>query len=187
MCKTYDDDKIFLMRVIFTLILLLSVLNLQNVFAENLNTPDNKEVASMIQSQNIAFEDCTKMFAVNKEKLFYLTLGAISANNFSVDEIQTSNGYVIFSAANNKYLAIAEVDTSGTMIQSNIKVVSIEIWEGSASACATKVSKAAVFSFKVAIFIPNGQPTSNIDAIKRYNQLIGVNITQISLKNMFDI
>ena len=106
------------MRVIFTLILLLSVLNLQNVFAENLNTPDNKEVVSMIQSQNIAFEDCTKMFAVNKEKLFYLTLGAISANNFSVDEIQTSNGYVIFSAANNKYLAtIAGIDSANSILK----------------------------------------------------------------------
>ena len=118
MCKTYEDDKIYLMRVIFTLILLLSVLNLQNVFAENLNTPDNKEVVSMIQSQNIAFEDCTKMFAVNKEKLFYLTLGAISANNFSVDEIQTSNGYVIFSAANNKYLAtIAGIDSANSILK----------------------------------------------------------------------
>ena len=63
------------------------------------------------QPQNIAFEDCTKMFAVNKEKLFYLTLGAVTANRFAIEEIQTSNGYIIFTAANNKYLAtIAGID-----------------------------------------------------------------------------
>ena len=106
------------MRVIFTLILLLSVLNLQNVFAENLNTPDNKEVVSMIQSQNIAFEDCTKMFAVNKEKLFYLTLAAVNANRFAIEEIQTSNGYIIFTAANNKYLAtIAGIDANNSILK----------------------------------------------------------------------
>ena len=57
------------------------------------------------QPQNVAFEACTKMFAINKEKLFYLTLGAVNANRFNIEEIQTQNGYIIFSAANNKYLA----------------------------------------------------------------------------------
>ena len=106
------------MRVIFALILVLFALNLQNVFAEKANMSDNKEISSIIQPQNIAFEDCTKMFSVNKEKLFYLTLGAISANNFLVDEIQTSNGYVIFSAANNKYLAtIAGIDSANSILK----------------------------------------------------------------------
>ena len=70
------------------------------------------------QAQNIAFENCTKMFAVNKEKLFYLTLGAVSANRFSVEEIQTSNGYIIFTAANNKYLAtIAGIDANNSILK----------------------------------------------------------------------
>ena len=47
---------------------------------------------------------------VNKEKLFYLTLGAVTANKFSVDEIQTNNGYIIFTAANNKYLATISIE-----------------------------------------------------------------------------
>ena len=51
------------------------------------------------------------MFAANKDKLFYLTLAAISANNFTVEEIQTTNGYIIFTGAGNKYLAtVAEID-----------------------------------------------------------------------------
>ena len=70
------------------------------------------------QSQNIAFENCTKMFSVNKEKLFYLTLSAVTANKFSIDEIQTQNGYIIFSAANNKYLAtIAGIDADNSILK----------------------------------------------------------------------
>ena len=70
------------------------------------------------QPQNISFEACTKMFAVNKEKLFYLTLGAINANRFSVEEIQTQSGYVIFSVANNKYLAtLAGIDAQNSILK----------------------------------------------------------------------
>lgn len=69
-------------------------------------------------AQNIAFENCTKMFNVNKEKLFYLTLGAITANKFEVDEIQTTNGYIIFTAAKNKYLAtIGGIDSANSILK----------------------------------------------------------------------
>lgn len=70
------------------------------------------------QPQNISFENCTKMFAIDKEKLFYLTLGAVSANKFTVDEIQTENGYIIFSVAKNKYLAtIAGIDAQNSILK----------------------------------------------------------------------
>ena len=50
--------------------------------------------------------------------MFYLTLGAITANKFSIDEIQTYNGYIIFSAANNKYLAtVASIDADNSIIK----------------------------------------------------------------------
>lgn len=70
------------------------------------------------QPQNVAFEACTRMFAINKEKLFYLTLGAVNANRFNIEEIQTQNGYIIFSAANNKYLAtIAGIDAQNSILK----------------------------------------------------------------------
>ncbi len=70
------------------------------------------------QPQNIAFENCTKMFAVNKERLFYLTLSAVTANKFSIDEIQSNNGYIIFSAANNKFLAtVAGIDADNSILK----------------------------------------------------------------------
>lgn len=73
---------------------------------------------SITQPQNIAFENCSKMFAINKEKLFYLTLSAVTANKFSIDELQTNNGYIIFSAANKKYLAtIAGIDADNSILK----------------------------------------------------------------------
>ena len=69
-------------------------------------------------AQNIMFENCTKIFNVNQEKLFYLTLASISANRFNIDEIQSANGYIIFSANRNKYLAsIAKVDKTNAILK----------------------------------------------------------------------
>lgn len=69
-------------------------------------------------SQQIMFENCTKIFGVNQEKLFYLTLASISANRFNIDEIQSANGYIIFSANRNKYLAtISKVDKTNAILK----------------------------------------------------------------------
>jgi len=69
-------------------------------------------------SQNVNFEDCTKIFGINQEKLFYLTLASISANRFNIDEIQTANGYIIFSANRNKYLAtISKIDKTNAILK----------------------------------------------------------------------
>lgn len=68
--------------------------------------------------QNIMFSNCTKIFAVNKEKLFYLTLASLSANRFMIDEVQTANGYVIFTVNRNKYLAtVAGVDNTNSILK----------------------------------------------------------------------
>ena len=75
-------------------------------------------VQTAVVSQNIMFENCSKIFGVNQEKLFYMTLASISANKFSIDEIQTANGYIIFTANRNKYLAtIAKVDNSNSILK----------------------------------------------------------------------
>lgn len=75
-------------------------------------------VQSAAVSQNIMFENCSKIYGINQEKLFYLTLTAISANKFNIDEIQTANGYIIFTANRNKYLAtIAKIDNTNSIIK----------------------------------------------------------------------
>ncbi len=68
--------------------------------------------------QNITYENCTKLYGINQEKLLYLTLASLSANRFNIDEIQTANGYIIFSANRNKYLAtIAKIDDKNSMLK----------------------------------------------------------------------
>ena len=75
-------------------------------------------VTSLTVPQNISFEDCTKIFGVNQEKLFYLTLASISANRFNIDEIQSANGYIIFSANRNKYLAtVSKIDKTNAILK----------------------------------------------------------------------
>jgi hypothetical protein len=69
-------------------------------------------------AQNVTFEHCYKIFATNKTNLFYLTLAGINANKFTVDEIQSENGYIIFTAAHNKYLAtVGSVDSNNAILK----------------------------------------------------------------------
>lgn len=97
-------------------ILLLFILSLSTFVSATeipaVNTPP------VTAPQNIMFTNCTKLFAVNKEKLFYLALASISANRFNIEEIQTANGYIIFSVNKNKYLAtIAGVDSANAILK----------------------------------------------------------------------
>lgn len=106
MLKYLGTGEVFMKK----LIMLFALLMLSPAFAD--------EQLPLTTPQNVSFETCTKMFAINKEKLFYLTLGAVSANKFTVDEIQTANGYVIFTAANNKYLAtVASIDSLNSILK----------------------------------------------------------------------
>ena len=99
--------------------ILTCLLTIGSVFAEPVtSTVAQNPVLPITQPQNISFERCSKMFELKKEKLFYLTLSAITANKFSIDEIQTQNGYIIFSAANNKYLAtVAGIDSDNSILK----------------------------------------------------------------------
>ena len=98
--------------------IIICLLLISNVWAESGDVIQQKSSIPITQPQDIPFENCSKMFPINKEKLFYLTLGAITANKFSIDEIQTYNGYIIFSAANNKYLAtVASIDADNSIIK----------------------------------------------------------------------
>ena len=55
-------------------------------------------LSTLITPQNVAFEDCTRTFNMNSDRLFYLTLAAVNANRFEIKEIQSKTGYVLFSA-----------------------------------------------------------------------------------------
>ena len=99
------------------IIVILSLLFIPHVLAEE-TVVQNTTPNPLTVSQNIMFDNCTKIFGINQEKLFYLTLASISANRFSIEEIQSSHGYIIFSANRNKYLAtISKVDKTNAILK----------------------------------------------------------------------
>jgi hypothetical protein len=101
------------LRIIFILSFILSC---QTVFADVAQSPQAQQSATTYQ--NIDYQDCTKIFNIDKEKLFYLSIGAINANKFKLEEIQTQNGYLIFSTGKNKYLAtVAGIDNGNSILK----------------------------------------------------------------------
>ena len=59
----------------------------------------------IVSVQNVSFEQCTKIFKVDSENLFYLTISAINANRFNITEIQSKTGYILFNAVGKEFLA----------------------------------------------------------------------------------
>lgn len=75
-------------------------------------------VQSLVTPQNVDFEYCNKIFNVNSERLFYLTIASINANKFRIDEIQTKSGYILFTAVNKQFLAnISELDSKRSLLK----------------------------------------------------------------------
>ncbi|MCM1339822.1 MAG: hypothetical protein NC191_09140 [Muribaculaceae bacterium] len=75
-------------------------------------------LSTLITAQNISFENCTKVFNTDNVSLFYLTIAAINANRFTVDEIQSQSGYVLFTAVNKQFIAsISNVNTNQGMLR----------------------------------------------------------------------
>lgn len=99
----------------FLIIVLLNFICLSASTEEALNQSQEQ---SPVIPQNIPFENCTKMFPVNNEQLFYLTLGAVTANRFTIDEVQSANGYIIYTAVKQKYLAtVSAIDKDNSILK----------------------------------------------------------------------
>ena len=98
------------------LILIILALGLP-VAAEEAGTQPTTQVQNT-SAQNITFNNCIKFFEVNTEKLFFLTLSSITSNKYTIDEIQTANGYIIFNANHRKFLAtVAKVDNLNSILK----------------------------------------------------------------------
>lgn len=95
---------------IIFLIVLFSEIPAQAVEQMNLST--------LITAQNMKYENCTKVFNTDNVSLFYLTLAAINANRFTVEEIQSKSGYILFTAVNKRFLAtVTNVNTNQGMLK----------------------------------------------------------------------
>ena len=50
--------------------------------------------------------------------LFHLAIAAINANRFTIDEIQSKSGYILFTAVNKQFLAtVVNVNTNQGMLK----------------------------------------------------------------------
>ena len=97
-----------------TIKILLSLFVIFN-FALPLNAEDN---VSLVTPQNVEFKLCTRTYIITPEKLFYMAIAAVKENRFTVDEIQSKMGYILFTAVGKQYLAsVVKVDDTHSMIK----------------------------------------------------------------------
>lgn len=75
-------------------------------------------LSTLVTPQNVSFEDCTRTFNMNSERLFYLTLAAVNANRFEIKEVQAKTGYVLFTAVGKDFLAsVISIDKYRSMLK----------------------------------------------------------------------
>lgn len=79
---------------------------------------DTLDLASLITVQDVKSQDCIKIFNTDNVHLFYLTISAVNANRFKIDEIQSKSGYVLFTAVGKQFLAtVSNVNTNQGMLK----------------------------------------------------------------------
>ena len=66
---------------------------------------EQMSLSTLITSQNVPYDNCYKIYNTDNVSLFFLTLSAINANRFQVNEIRSKAGYILFTAVNKQFLA----------------------------------------------------------------------------------
>jgi len=81
----------------------------------NMSTPS---LSTLVTPQNVPFEECTRVFNVDSDNLFFLTVAAINANRFEIREFQAKTGYVLFAAVGKEFLAsVIIIDKNRSMLK----------------------------------------------------------------------
>lgn len=98
-------------RIIIILLLFLGLgINCVNAMEMDLST--------LVTSQSIKYTDCNKIFNIDNVTLFHLTISAINSNRFTINEIQSKSGYILFTAVNKQFLAtISNVNSNQGMLK----------------------------------------------------------------------
>lgn len=79
---------------------------------------DQMSLSTLITAQNVNYENCFRVFNTDHVTLLYLTIAAINANRFTVDEIQSKSGFVLFTAVNKQFLAmVSNVNTNQAILR----------------------------------------------------------------------
>ncbi len=75
-------------------------------------------LSTLVTVQNVPFEECTHVFNIDAQSLFYLTIASINANRFTIDEIQSKTGYILFNAVNKEFLAsVVKFDNKTSLLR----------------------------------------------------------------------
>lgn len=103
-------------KLIVFFMILVSFLVVTPAFAEGADEQIN--VTSLVTPQNVDFKICTRTYIMPAEKLFYMAIASAKENRFTVDEIQSKTGYILFTAAGKQYLAsVLKVDSTHTILK----------------------------------------------------------------------
>ncbi len=90
------------------------ILSVCSVNAQNLEI----DLSTLVTAQNVKYQDCNKIFNIDNVTLFHLTIAAINANRFTIDEIQSKSGYILFTAVNKQFLAtVLNVNTKQGLLR----------------------------------------------------------------------
>lgn len=82
------------------------------VFGEEVNP------ATLVTPQNVDYKICTRTYIMKPEKLFYMAIAAAKANKFTINEIQSKTGYILFTAAGKEYLAsVMRIDSNNSQLK----------------------------------------------------------------------
>jgi hypothetical protein len=81
-------------------------------------TSTQPSMTALITPQNVDFKNCTRTYIMPAEKLFYMAIASAKENKFTVDEIQSKTGYILFTAVGKQYLAsVVKVDSTHTQLK----------------------------------------------------------------------
>lgn len=79
---------------------------------------DGMPLSTLVTPQNVDYNLCTRNYILTPEKLFYMAIASINANRFTIDEIQSKTGYILFTAVGRQYLAsVVKVDSGKSMLR----------------------------------------------------------------------
>lgn len=99
-------------------IIIITILTVILLAATPVYSAEPMNLSTLISIQNIKYENCTKVFNTDNVSLMYLTIAAINANRFTIDEIQSKSGYILFTAVNKQFLAtVSNVNTNQAMLK----------------------------------------------------------------------
>ena len=85
----------------FIILLVMFVCSILPSYADG----EQMSLSTLITAQNVPYENCYRVYNTDNVSLFFLTLAAINANRFNVDEIQSKSGYILFTAVNKPFMA----------------------------------------------------------------------------------